>query len=194
MAEISSLQRQVPMGCACFVCRWMDTEVRRCEGQGPWSKGACEVRKIREQLVKMLESLLPVEKKQQKRMAAAGETPHTPAPPAAPAAGGPLPREEMAGMDMEFPVTLFEGVQDWAEHVVTILTDEAHAETCRKVQERERQPWGKAVAGVQIVVGATCVASGGRLGTGETSDVQASTVKATSPGRWLQRGSKQAHI
>ena len=62
-AERSNLQRQSPMDCAFFACHWLETEVRRCEGQGPWSKGRCEVRSMELQLVKMLEALLPVEQK-----------------------------------------------------------------------------------------------------------------------------------
>ena len=69
--ERCNLQRQGHMECAFFVCHWMETEARRCEGQGPWSKGARDVKVIRAQLVKLLDALLPMEKKLQERMAAA---------------------------------------------------------------------------------------------------------------------------
>ena len=89
-------------------------------------------------MVRLLDTLLPVEKKLQSRMAAAAAIPEPPAPPPPPPpAGGPLLGGDMVGVGMEFPISAFDSVEDWADGVVHCLTDE-HQDVCRKVAAKEK--------------------------------------------------------
>ena len=137
-------QRQDPMQCGYFVCHWLENVARQVRWEGPWSLGRCHVGTVRQKMMKLMEHLLPVEKKLQKSLEDIKNKPKPKSSSggAASSSGGSTPAPAcvaaaMVGVDMPVPLSDFGGdVEAWAQSVVGLLTEE-HRALCDKVGEKE---------------------------------------------------------